>query len=77
MAAEANEAISALQDIGVLVLYTDTHHRKLAVIDHKILYEGSLNILSQNMSCEIMRRVESAELVAQMTRFVGLDKYLR
>lgn len=77
MAAEAEEAISALQDLGVLVLYTGNHHRKLAMIDREITYEGSLNILSQSWSCEIMRRIVSAELAGQMIRFVKLDEYLK
>jgi phosphatidylserine/phosphatidylglycerophosphate/cardiolipin synthase-like enzyme len=76
MAAEAEEAVSALQDLGVLVLYTDSLHRKLAVLDREITYEGSLNVLSQGWSSEIMRRIESAELAEQMIRFTKLDKYL-
>jgi len=45
---DALEAISKLQHLGIQVIYTGNHHRKLAVIDRKVLYEGSLNILSQN-----------------------------
>lgn len=71
----ADEAVSILQDIGVSVLFTGNHHRKLAVIDGCILYEGSLNILSQNDSCEIMRRIESEELTRQMISFAKLDKF--
>src|SRR5580704_8665884 len=52
MAIEAEQAIAELQNLGALVLYTERHHRKLAIIDSKILYEGSLNILSQCASCE-------------------------
>lgn len=74
--AQAIQAIAAMQDIGVTVLYTVKHHRKLAIIDNEILWEGSLNILSQNDSCEIMRRIESKELAQQMMIFVGVDKYL-
>lgn len=73
---DANSAISKLQHIGVHVLYTGGHHRKLVVIDRKILFEGSLNVLSQNSSCEVMRRIESAGLAWQMVRFIGLDKYI-
>ena len=76
MAAEAEEAISALQDLGVLVLYTNNHHRKLAIFDNCILYEGSLNILSQNDSCEVMSRIESMELTRQMTQFLKLNQFL-
>src|SRR4051812_41365173 len=73
---DTHRAISKLQHIGVHVLYTGGHHRKLVVIDRKVLYEGSLNVLSQNSSSEIMRRIESVSLAWQMVRFVGLDKYL-
>ncbi len=72
----ANEVVSLLQDIGVSVLFTGNHHRKLAILDGYILYEGSLNILSQNDSCEVMRRIESEELTRQMISFVKLDKLL-
>lgn|GEM_PF-5247592 len=68
---EAQEAIAILQDMGVQVLFTSGHHRKLAILDGHILWEGSLNILSQNDSCEIMRRCESAQLVEQIKHFIG------
>ena len=73
---EAHRAVAQLQRSGIHVLYTTGHHRKLAIIDRQILYEGSLNILSQNNSCEIMRRIESVQLAWQMARFVGIDKVL-
>ncbi len=68
-------AISSLQMIGVHVLFTVGHHRKLAILDRSITYEGSLNILSQNNSSEIMRRIESTQLAWQIIRFIELDKY--
>jgi len=54
-------AIGDMQKLGVIVLYTVGHHRKLAVLDRKIVYEGSLNILSFNDSCEIMRKITSTK----------------
>lgn len=73
---DAHKALASLQRIGVQVLYTTGHHRKLVLIDRHILYEGSLNVLSQNNSCEVMRRIESSQLAWQMARFVGIDKFL-
>lgn len=73
---DAYHALSNLQHIGVHVLYTGGHHRKLVILDRKILYEGSLNVLSQNNSTEVMRRIESTQLAWQMVRFVGLDKQI-
>jgi len=74
---QAAECIEALQEIGVDVLITCGHHRKLAIIDRQILYEGSLNILSQNDSCEVMRRIYSEQLATQMVSFIGISKFIR
>lgn len=73
---QAEECIKVLQLLGVEVLITGGHHRKLAIIDRQILYEGSLNILSQNDSCEIMRRIQSEQLAAQMIDFIGIRKFI-
>ena len=70
---DSHNALSNLQHLGVHVLYTKSHHRKLVVIDRSILYEGSLNVLSQNNSAEIMRRIESTQLAWEVVRFVGFD----
>ena len=73
---DAHEAIARLQRLGVQVIFTGYHHRKLAILDRSILYEGSLNVLSQNNSCEIMRRIESVKLAWQMIHFTEIDKLL-
>jgi phosphatidylserine/phosphatidylglycerophosphate/cardiolipin synthase-like enzyme len=75
-AVQAYQAITELQVLGVNVLFTGGHHRKLAIIDRATLWEGSLNILSQNNSCEIMRRIVSTVLAEQMIRFVGIERYI-
>jgi len=74
---EAHRAMSVLQNMGVLVLHTGGHHRKLAILDRNILFEGSLNILSQSHSCEIMRRIESQVLAQQMIAFTKLHKFIQ
>jgi phosphatidylserine/phosphatidylglycerophosphate/cardiolipin synthase-like enzyme len=73
---EAYRTVASLQYKGIQIVYTHGHHRKLAIIDRNILYEGSLNILSQNRSTEIMRRTESVQLSWRMARFVGMDRFL-
>ena len=75
MAEEAATAISLLQHLGIKVLYTENHHRKLAIIDRQLLYEGSLNILSQYASCEIMRKIESQELAISMLGFLNIQRH--
>lgn len=73
---QAAEAVVTLQGMGATVLYTGGHHRKLAIIDRKVFYEGSLNILSYRDSCEIMRRVVSSVEAKKLLKFIGLMKYV-
>lgn len=75
MQQQAAEGIAILQKLGVTVLYTGNHHRKIAIVDAIILWEGSLNILSQVDSCEFMRRIESVELTEEMIGFTGLKEW--
>lgn len=74
MREQAIACIEKLQLMGVTVLYTANLHRKIAIVDD-VLWEGSLNILSQNDSCEIMRRTASPDAVAQMIRFIKLSQW--
>lgn len=74
MRTHALECIATLQDLGAQVLYTNSLHRKISIIDD-IIYEGSLNILSQSDSCEIMRRTESAEYARDLIRFIKMTKW--
>lgn len=74
---QSEDAISSFERMGVQVLLCiGNHHRKLAILDRKILWEGSLNILSQTQSREIMRRIENKKLAIQMFEFLRLDSYI-
>lgn len=67
--------LKRLNAIGVKVkLFNDYRHRKVAIIDGTILWEGSLNIMSQNNSREIMRRTVSESMCKQMISFAGLNR---
>lgn len=74
---QALNAVSAMQDLGIIVLYTSGHHRKLAIIDRKTVYEGSLNILSFTDSCEIMRKMVSETIATQLCKFIAIDRHIR
>lgn len=77
MRQQAESEILKFEIMGVQVLITkDYSHRKLAIIDRKVLWEGSLNILSQTYSREIMRRIESEEHAEECFRFINLGKYI-
>ena len=71
-----NEILSC-NEMGInIVLLQGNHHRKIAILDRSILWEGSLNILSYSNSQEIMRRIESKETATQMFDFLKLQKLL-
>ena len=70
----ATNEIMQMADMGVSVmLLKGNHHRKLAIIDRSIAWEGSLNILSQNNSMEIMRKIEDNKTAKEMIKFVKLN----
>lgn len=71
MEVQAWRSIKALRRSGVKVkIYNDMRHRKISVIDKKVLWEGSLNILSQSNSKELMRRTSSETMARQLLRIV-------
>jgi len=73
---QAWQSIRRLRDAGVKVkFYDDMRHRKLAILDREVLWEGSLNIMSQSYSKEIMRRTKSKELAVQMIRFTAINTW--
>ena len=68
---QAIESIYILRDSGATVFECyDYRHRKVAIIDKQTLWEGSLNILSQSKSREIMRRIVSPPLAKQMLEII-------
>lgn len=75
---ESIEGIKILRNSGIKVITcNDMRHRKIAIIDDSIIWEGSLNMLSQNGSKEIMRRSVSNELAEQMKHFLSIKWYSR
>jgi len=70
------EAIRNLESRGVQVVCRSGMHEKVAAVDGRILWHGSLNILSHNDSRESMLRFESADLVQEILQDLGLDSDL-
>lgn len=74
---KSEKVIREFEDMGVKVFVTsNNHHRKLAILDRQILWEGSLNILSQIDSREIMRRIEGEEHAKEMFDFLKLERFI-
>ncbi len=77
MSQQSEDVIRYFEEIGIQVLVTqNNHHRKLAIIDRDILWEGSLNILSQCNSREIMRRTQGDSHAQIMFDFLHLDRFI-
>ena len=69
--------IQYFEQIGVQVLIClGNHHRKLAIIDRQVLWEGSLNILSHIKSREVMRRINDEYSAQEMFNFLKLGKFI-
>ncbi|OGE63108.1 hypothetical protein A2964_03325 [Candidatus Daviesbacteria bacterium RIFCSPLOWO2_01_FULL_40_27] len=77
MEIQSEDAMTWCEIVGIQVLLCiGNHHRKLAILDRKILWEGSLNILSQTRSREIMRRIEEKALALEMLEFLKLNSLI-
>lgn len=68
---EVGELVRALRDLGVAVDLRARMHEKIAILDRRILWHGSLNILSHRDTLESMLRIESPAACSQLARFVS------
>lgn len=74
---EIRSAIKIYESLGAHIIYLEgTIHQKVAVIDKKVLWEGSMNILSQRSSKEIMTRITDVEFITKMMSHLGLNDKL-
>jgi len=74
---QAEAEVAYFEHIGVqALLCLGNHHRKLAILDREIVWEGSLNILSQSYSREIMRRIPEEQTARETFEFLRLGKYI-
>lgn len=64
--ADCLEAMEILRKAGVRVVQRHKIHQKVAVIDQRIAWEGSLNILAHKNSLDQMRRWESRKIAEEI-----------
>ena len=77
MRTEIKCALRDYEELGVCITYLPGYiHAKTAIIDREILWEGSLNILSQRESKEMMRRIVDEDSAKQIMSYLGLNKPL-
>lgn len=65
---------SSCSKLGITVVQKAKMHEKIAIIDDQILWQGSLNILSQNKSSEHMLRLEAPQAVQDVVQKLELSK---
>ena len=68
---EVMELVRALRETGVVVDFRAKMHEKIAILDGRVLWHGSLNILSHRSTHESMLRIDSPEACGQLARFLS------
>lgn len=68
---EVAELVGELRALGVAVDLRARMHEKIAILDGRVLWHGSLNILSHRDTHESMLRIESAAACEALGRFVS------
>ena len=77
MKSEVTGALKELEELGTCVIHLPGFiHEKAAIIDQEILWEGSMNILSQRQSREMMRRIPDELSAKHVLTFLGLNQSL-
>lgn len=74
MKAEVALALKDYEAVGAIISYLPGYiHQKAAIIDREILWEGSLNILSQRKSREMMRRIFDETVARQVIAYLNIS----
>ena len=66
------EAEQMLKSVDIDVQYRKSMHEKIAIIDDKLVYSGSLNILSHSNTSECMIRLISEGFAREIESLIGL-----
>ena len=66
------ETLASLQGTGVHLLLKANIHQKFAVIDQKIVWYGSINLLSYGSAQESIMRLESPNIAQELLK--GCDE---
>lgn len=72
---EIKAALGDYEDLGACIVQLPGFiHAKAAIIDREVVWDGSLNILSQRLSKESMRRTQDEDIAKQMIDHLGLNR---
>lgn len=65
------ETLSMLQIEGITVIYKSNIHQKFAIFDQKIVWYGSINLLSFGRAQESIMRLENLNVANELIRVIG------
>ncbi|MFV0593060.1 MAG: TOTE conflict system archaeo-eukaryotic primase domain-containing protein [Draconibacterium sp.] len=65
-------AIELIKSSGVAVVFKSNIHQKFAVVDQKVSWYGSINLLSYGSAEESMMRLESSNIANELIRSIDL-----
>lgn len=68
---EVTELVRGMRALGVSVDLRARMHEKIAILDGRVLWHGSLNILSHRDTHESMLRIDSPAACKQLARYVS------
>ncbi len=69
---QLSDTLDVLRNDGVNLLFKSGVHQKFAVIDDRIVWYGSVNLLSFGTSEETMMRLESSNIASELLKSLGL-----
>jgi len=63
-------AIELLKTFGIVIVFKSNIHQKFAVVDQKIVWYGSVNLLSFGNAEESIMRLESSNVANELIRSI-------
>jgi superfamily II DNA or RNA helicase len=63
-------SVAALKELAVQVVYKSNIHQKLAIMDQKIVWYGSINLLSYGSAEESMMRIDNVNIAGELIKSI-------
>jgi phosphatidylserine/phosphatidylglycerophosphate/cardiolipin synthase-like enzyme len=68
------EATQQIETAGIHLVFKSNIHQKFAIFDQKIVWYGSINLLSYGSAEESMMRIESNKIAYELIGSLGKSK---
>ena len=70
-----SDLFATVETSGVQMVYKSNIHQKFAIIDNKITWYGSINLLSFGYSEETIMRLESSSIARELTDSIDMGSF--